>query len=133
MGTGTCSIIPVPKNVLVYALKLSQHIFHLVFWNILDLIMLTKLLSAIKVVLTELVGSILKFPKITMFSKLLLLRGSLEINTLLEIKTYPAHFRIFFFFDKISIYNITIRQKKTLVSGNAGDEKNLHPGGRKFF
>ena len=39
MGTGTCSIIPVPKNVLVYALKLSQHIFHLVFWNILDLIM----------------------------------------------------------------------------------------------
>ena len=94
--------------------------------------MLTKLLSAIKVVLTELVGSILKFPKITMFSKLLLLRGSLEINTLLEIKTYPVHFRIFFFFDKISIYNIT-RQKKPLVSGNAGDEKNLHPGGRKFF
>ena len=83
-------------------------------------------------VLTGLVGSILKFPKIT-FSKLLLLRGSLEINTLLEIKTYPAHFRIFFFFDKISIYNITIRQKKPLVSGNAGDKKNLHPGGRKFF
>ena len=127
------AIIPVPKNVLVYALKLSQHIFHLVFWNILDLIMLTKLLSAIKVVLTELVGSILKFPKITMFSKLLLLRGSLEINTLLEIKTYPVHFRIFFFFDKISIYNITTRQKKPLVSGNAGDEKNLHPGGRKVF
>ena len=82
-------------------------------------------------VLTGLVGSILKFPKITMFSKLLLLRGSLEINTLLKIKTYPVHFRIFFFFDKISIYNIT-RQKKP-VSGNAGDEKNLHPGGRKFF
>ena len=25
------------------------------------------------------------------------------------------------------------KNKKILVSGNAGDEKNLHPGGRKFF
>ena len=24
-------------------------------------------------------------------------------------------------------------QKKPLVSGNAGDKKNLHPGGRKFI
>ena len=25
------------------------------------------------------------------------------------------------------------KKKKTLVSGNAGDEKNLHPGSRKFI
>ena len=25
------------------------------------------------------------------------------------------------------------KKKNTLVSGNAGDEKNLHPGGRKFI
>ena len=25
------------------------------------------------------------------------------------------------------------KKKNTLVSGNPGDEKNLHPGGRKFI
>ena len=33
-------------------------------------------------------------------------------------------------------YTFSTRQfkkKNTLVSGNAGDEKNLHPGGRKFI
>ena len=27
----------------------------------------------------------------------------------------------------------TVAKKKILVSGNAGDEKNLYPGGRKLF
>ena len=26
-----------------------------------------------------------------------------------------------------------VEKKNTLVSGNAGDEKNVHPGGRKFL
>ena len=32
-------------------------------------------------------------------------------------------------------YNKTQKawKKKALISGNAGDEKNFHPGGRKFF
>ena len=28
---------------------------------------------------------------------------------------------------------VKAKKKNTLVSGNAGDEKNLHPGGRKFI
>ena len=29
--------------------------------------------------------------------------------------------------------NTLIKEKNTLISGNAGDEKNLHPGGRNFI
>ena len=28
---------------------------------------------------------------------------------------------------------LTPKKKKSVVSGNAGDEKNLHPGSRKFI
>ena len=38
---------------------------------------------------------------------------------------------------KLDMHDISVidwaKKKYTLVSGNAGDKKNLHPGGRKFF
>ena len=39
-----------------------------------------------------------------------------------------------FQFDNLTAFTSCKSKKKyTLVSGNAGDEKNLHPGGRKFI
>ena len=37
-------------------------------------------------------------------------------------------------FYKLQLFKVTRGQEKnTLVSGNAGDEKNLHPGSRNLF
>ena len=52
--------------------------------HILELIMLTKLFSVIKVVMIGLVGSMLKFPRITMFSKLLLHLSKIFVTSVLK-------------------------------------------------
>ena len=34
---------------------------------------------------------------------------------------------------RLNMLYVRLKKKTTLVSGDAGDEKDLHPGGRKFI